>query len=196
MADQGRRLATECGLSSHWARMVGLSWLEKSILDLSGNALQPILGTKSAVLKMPKTRLQFLDAVFGCSKLQRKTMCDTQSTAAVPFRGVRRLLKQSHYSLPGIIQRVAVIRMVILRRWRKRNDVFGLALATFTHRRPLQNASASLARSRCNTASGACLIKPTLLSKKSLTCDVFATNNRTWPALQAGRKAVGNAGTL
>jgi hypothetical protein len=88
-------------------RMTGLSWLEKSILDLSGNALQPILGTKSAVLKMPKVRLHFLDAVFGCSKLQRKAMCDTQCAAAVLFRGICRLLKQPHYGLSGIIQRVA-----------------------------------------------------------------------------------------
>jgi hypothetical protein len=95
------------GMPSVRPRMTGLSWLEKSILDLSGNALQPILGTKSAVLKMPKVRLHFLDAVFGCSKLQRKAMCDTQCAAAVLFRGICRLLKQPHYGLSGIIQRVA-----------------------------------------------------------------------------------------
>jgi hypothetical protein len=181
LAGQGRRLATECGLSSVWARMVGLSWLEKSILDLSGNALQPILGTKSAVLKMPKIHLQFLDAVFGCSKLQRKTMCDTQSTAAVPFRGVRRLLKQSHYRLPGIIQRVAVIRMAILRSWRKGNDVFGLALATLTRRYPLQKRvkfRCSLSRSNCNTVSEVRVCNPRVPSEEILNCAVFATTLR------------------
>jgi hypothetical protein len=130
--------------------MAGLPRVEKFIFDLAGNALQPIFGTKSAVLKMPKLSLQFLYTIFGGSKLHRKAVCDTQSAAAVLFRSDRRLLKQSQNGLSGAIQRIAVIRMAILRSWRKGNDVFGLALATLSHRYPLQKSvkfRCSLARS-------------------------------------------------
>jgi hypothetical protein len=82
---------------------VTVTWFNKIGLDLSGNPLEPIFCAQGPVLTIMELRLQGLDLIFGCSKLQGKAVRKAQCVAAVLFRGSRRLLKQSHNGLSGLV---------------------------------------------------------------------------------------------
>ena len=83
--------------------LVTVTRFNKFGLDLSGNPLEPIFCAQGPILTSMELRLQCLDLIFGCSKLQGKAVRDAQCVAAVLFRGGLRLLKQSHNGLSCLV---------------------------------------------------------------------------------------------
>ena len=96
--------------------------LQKSILDLRVDFVEPLFSAVSFILINSNLSLQLRDPIFGRLQLVRELLGHIERMFAVRFGHARGLVQQLQNGMPGFIQLIRIIRRRIF--WRKRNYGF------------------------------------------------------------------------